>query len=324
MRSVSLFSGAMGLDIGLGRAGFETVLAVEKDADCRATIAANRPNLPLSTDAMSLQPGDLPECDIIQGGPPCQPFSTAGAGRGSRDRRFDPFACMLDLIGGVRPRFVLIENVRGFLAPKHSATKEWVFGRLEAFGYSVTAGLYDAADFGVPQHRSRVLIVGSLSGTVPLMRPTHGGEGLPPWLTLADALRGIEPGAHAEFRPALVKYLRLVPPGKSWRSLPPDAQRDAMGAAYDSKAGGRSSYYRRLSWERPCPTVLTSPVQKATPLCHPDHDRPLSVAEYAAVQQFPQDWVFKGSLPSQYRQIGNAVPVGLGEAIGKHIMAHAH
>lgn len=257
----------------------------------------------------------------------CQPFSSAGENRGSSDVRFDPFACMLDLVDAIRPPYVLIENVRGFLAPKHAETKSWVFDRLAAAGYEVTAGLYDAADFGVPQHRQRVLIVGSLSGSVPLMRPTHGpGDGLKPWLTLADAIQGMEPGPHVEFRPSMVKYLKMLKPGENWRKLPPEAQHAALGGAFTSKAskaGGRSSYYRRLPWGRPCPTVLTSPAQKATPLCHPDHVRPLSVAEYAAIQQFPPDWVFKGSLTSQYKQIGNAVPVGLAEAIGRHIVAHA-
>jgi len=327
MKGLSLFAGAMGLDIGLERAGIETVHVVEKDSDCRATITANRPELPLSSDVMALRPEELPPCDIVHGGPPCQPFSSAGENRGNNDARFNPFACMLDLIDAIRPAYALIENVRGFLAPKHAETKDWVFGRLAATGYKVTAGLYDAADFGVPQHRQRVLIIGSLSGAVPLMRPTHGsGNGLKPWLTLSDAIRGMEPGPHTEFRPSMVKYLGMLKPGENWRQLPVEAQAAALGGAFTSKAskaGGRSSYYRRLPWNRPCPTVLTSPAQKATPLCHPDHVRPLSVAEYAAIQQFPADWVFKGSIISQYKQIGNAVPVGLAEAVGRHIMAHA-
>ncbi len=95
-----------------------------------------------------------------------------------------------------------------------------------------------------------------------------------------------------------------------------------MGAAYDS-GGGKMGFYRRLSYDEPAPTLVTSPVQKATMLCHPKATRPLSVKEYAAIQEFPEDWHFAGSLVDKYRQIGNAVPVKLGYSIGRTIQAIA-
>ena len=91
-----------------------------------------------------------------------------------------------------------------------------------------------------------------------------------------------------------------------------------MGGAYKS-GGGKVGFYRRLSYDQPSPTVVTSPVQKATMMCHPTQNRPLSVKEYARIQQFPDDWVFTGTTAAKYRQIGNAVPVGLAEAIGKTV-----
>jgi DNA (cytosine-5)-methyltransferase 1 len=97
---------------------------------------------------------------------------------------------------------------------------------------------------------------------------------------------------------------------------------EAMGGAYLS-GGGKVGFYRRLSYSEPCPTLVTSPVQKATMMCHPTQDRPLSVREYARIQQFPEEWVFTGTVASQYRQIGNAVPIGLAEQIGKAIVAAA-
>jgi len=107
----------------------------------------------------------------------------------------------------------------------------------------------------------------------------------------------------------------LVPAGGNWRDLPESVVKNAMGAAYDA-GGGKMGFYRRLNYEEPAPTLVTSPVQKATMLCHPKFTRPLSVREYAAIQGFPDTWEFAGSLGDKYRQIGNAVPIRLGYSLG--------
>ena len=114
----------------------------------------------------------------------------------------------------------------------------------------------------------------------------------------------------------------MVPEGGNWRDLPPDIIPIAMGGAYQS-GGGKVGFYRRLSYEQPAPTVVTSPVQKATMMCHPRQTRPLSVREYARIQQFPDSWIFTGTTAAKYRQIGNAVPVGLAEAIGRAVLSVA-
>jgi DNA (cytosine-5)-methyltransferase 1 len=103
-----------------------------------------------------------------------------------------------------------------------------------------------------------------------------------------------------------------------WRFLPEDLKKEAMGGAYNS-GGGKVGFYRRLSWDKPSPTVTTSPHQKATDMCHPEELRPLSIRECARIQTFPDNWIFYGSTTPQYRQIGNAVPVMLSRAIGEHI-----
>ena len=95
-----------------------------------------------------------------------------------------------------------------------------------------------------------------------------------------------------------------------------------MGGAYNS-GGGKVGFYRRLTYSQPAPTITTSPAQKATMLCHPKKDRPLSVREYARIQQFPEDWVFIGTIAAKYKQIGNAVPVGLAKAIGEAVISVA-
>ena len=142
------------------------------------------------------------------------------------------------------------------------------------------------------------------------------------WRTLGDTIRDLEndAGDCAEFSEARLKYLRMVPEGGNWRNLPESVVEEAMGGAYHS-GGGKVGFYRRLSYSQPSPTVVTSPVQKATMMCHPTKDRPLSVAEYARIQQFPDNWRFCGSVNDKYKQIGNAVPVGLARAIGEMLVS---
>ncbi|MFM6278221.1 MAG: DNA cytosine methyltransferase, partial [Dolichospermum sp.] len=105
-----------------------------------------------------------------------------------------------------------------------------------------------------------------------------------------------------------LKYLKLFKAGQNWRYLPEELKQEAMGGAYNS-GGGKVGFYRRLSWDKPSPTITTSPHQKATDMCHPVELRSLTVRESARIQTFPDDWIFYGSVSSKYKQIGNAVPV---------------
>ncbi len=198
---------------------------------------------------------------------------------------------------------------------------------LEAGGYGVSFNLYNSANFGTPQVRERVVIIGSRDGQrVPNLTPTHSNDpafGLPSWRTVRDAIAQLPPQSdHITFPESRLKYYRLLKEGQYWRHLPADLQKEAMGASYFA-GGGKTGFYRRLAWDKPSCTVVTHPAMPATDICHPEEDRPLSVTEYKRIQQFPDHWRFHGSLLDQYKQIGNAVPVGLGEAIGRAIIAHA-
>jgi DNA (cytosine-5)-methyltransferase 1 len=157
------------------------------------------------------------------------------------------------------------------------------------------------------------------------MPPTHRGR----WKTLADAIGRPACCDRPEFvnySPERARVMALVPEGKNWRwfrdhpEYGNDYTERLMGGAWEAD-GGKVGFYRRLSWDKPSPTLPTSPIQKSTSLCHPSETRPLSVQEYAAIQQFPPDYEFAGSTAQKYKQIGNAVPVGLGAAIGQGIMA---
>jgi DNA (cytosine-5)-methyltransferase 1 len=201
---------------------------------------------------------------------------------------------------------------------------------LEAFkdiGYTTTHGVLDAVHYGTPQFRERLVIVGSRDNEgIFLPLPTHFPKHQNPfqrWRTLGDALKGLEnAGPHANFSPAVMRFLKLLPEGGNWKNLPADLIEEAMGGAFSS-GGGKVGFYRRLSRSEPSPTLVTSPIQKATMLCHPTELRPLSVREYARIQQFPDDWKFEGRTADCYRQIGNAVPTPLGCALGQMLLSVA-
>lgn len=355
---ISLFSGAMGLDIGLEGAGFATLAAVELDRAARATIERNTAHFArrpfIAQDITALSAEELlsatglkrGQATLVSGGPPCQPFSTAGKRDALNDPRGSLFRDFLRMVEGVQPRFFVMENVRGLLSAtiKHRPIAKRgaaggglplepdeergsafavILEEFQRIGYSFTYGLLNAADYGCPQVRERVIILGSRDHEpLQLPAPTHSKAGgdLPRWRTLRDAFSDLH-DPHPQYQPYSenrLKYLRLVPEGGNWRSLPRELIPEAMGGAFTS-GGGKVGFYRRLAWDKPSPTVTTSPAQKATDLCHPTLDRPISVREAARLQGFPDDWVFAGSLSDQYRQIGNAVPTGLGRAIGESL-----
>lgn len=358
MSGLSFFSGAMGLDLGLERAGIKTTLACEFDKWSKRTIAANRPDLPLIGDIWEHDSTSIRELaglgsgdaiDLVAGGPPCQAFSTAGARRGFDDERGNVFLHFVELALDLEPRYIVIENVRGLLsAPmKHrphsmrgrgfpvladdelpGGALRFVLHLLREGGYTVTFNLYNAANFGVPQTRERVIIIASRDGgPVGHLCPTHSDNedfGLPPWNTFRDAVADLNIDEHQslEFPENRLKYYRLLGPGQHWRHLPLDLQKEALGNSFYS-GGGKTGFLRRLAWDRPSPTLVTHPAMPATDLAHPEFLRPLSIQEYKRIQQFPDDWILEGPLVQKYKQVGNAVPVGLGHAAGRAIVAHA-
>ncbi|MBN2922014.1 MAG: DNA cytosine methyltransferase, partial [Lactobacillus sp.] len=136
---------------------------------------------------------------------------------------------------------------------------------------------------------------------------------------LRDVLKDVPKSEGASYPASKIEVLNLVPPGGCWVNLPENVAKSYMGASYHS-GGGRRGMARRLSWNEPSLTLTTSPAQKQTERCHPDETRPFTVREYARIQSFPDDWEFAGSTNNQYKQIGNAVPVNLAEAIGKSVV----
>ena len=374
-RVISLFSGAMGLDLGLDRTGrFELLACVEKEAAFCDTIRANHkagrlhPHLRVyQGDIAALDPMKLledcclksGEVDVVVGGPPCQAFSTAGRRGTIQDPRGTLMWEYLRFVEAIRPRFFLMENVRGLLSAalrhrqlaerperggKSLATDELPGSVVRLFAddlQAIQGGPYhmdcfevNAVNYGAPQLRERAIFIGNrYNVSVDFPNPTHGPETgdededlldgprrLKPWRTLGDAIGHLNgPGdVIMDFSPRKKGFLSLVPPGSNWRSLPRHLQQESMGQAWFAK-GGRSGWWRRLSYDLPCPTLVTMPNHASTALCHPTEVRALSLKEYVAIQEFPENWEFCGSPSQQYAQVGNAVPVRLGEVAGEVI-----
>ncbi len=344
--ALSFFSGAMGLDIGMANGGIKAVLACEINKYCRMTIQKNAPEIGLIGDINKynakeiLRMANLPESqkiDVIFGGPPCQAFSTAGTRRALNDERGNVFLRYIDVVEELKPTYVVIENVRGLLSapypyddvvePIKGGALCVILDRLKKAGYTFSFELYNAANFGAPQIRERIVMICKLGNEkVSYLKPTHTGSNelnLIPWRTLSDALSVLPENTehhYIEFPEKRLKFYRMLKEGQYWKDLPLDTQKDAMGEKL-YMSGGKTGFYRRLSYCKPSPTLVTNPTMPATDLCHPTENRPLSVEEYGCIQEFPLNWTICGPILEQYKQIGNAVPIKLGEAIAKTIIA---
>lgn len=343
--ALSFFSGAMGLDIGMKKGGIDSLLACEFNKYARMTIAQNAPDIALIGDINNYEAEDIlrlakipvdRKVDVIFGGPPCQAFSTAGARRALDDERGNVFLRYIEIVEEIKPTYVVIENVRGLLSapyPYKDITEPIkggalcvILDRLHDAGYTVSFELYNAANFGAPQIRERVVMIGKLGNEkVPYLSPSYSDKeshDLPEWRTLGEVLEGLEEEHqhYIEFPEQRLKFYRMLKEGQYWKDLPEEAQKEAMGAKLQL-GGGKTGFYRRLSFKRPSPTLVTNPTMPATDLCHPTKNRPLSIEEYSRIQEFPDEWRICGPILEQYKQIGNAVPIKLGEAIAKTIIA---
>tara|TARA_Y100001934_G_scaffold281252_1_gene390353 strand:- start:1453 stop:2874 length:1422 start_codon:yes stop_codon:yes gene_type:complete len=353
IKALSFFSGALGLDIGLEKAGIDVLLASEIDKACRETIYENKPDMALIKDIRDYSASDIRKqaglkqnetIDLVVGGPPCQAFSTAGRRLGFNDERGNVFLTFIDRITELRPKFAVIENVRGLLsAPlEHRPHDKRGFGyppltpeeekggalahiidMLKKAGYNCSFNLYNSANFGVPQVRERVILICSRQkGKPAYLEPTHSNDpsfGLPKWKTVREAFKGLSrKHEHVNFPEKRLVFYRQLKPGQYWKDLPEKLHKQALGNSYYA-GGGKTGFLRRVAWDKPSPTLVTHPAMPATDLAHPTKDRPLSVQEYKRIQQFPDDYYLGGSLIDKYRQLGNAVPTGLGEAIGNFI-----
>lgn len=348
--TISLFSWAMGLDLGIEKAGFKIRVCVEKDKWAAQTIRANTSIPVIERDINDVPTDEIlaaagigrQDVTLVIGGPPCQAFSTAGKQKGFADFRGNVMLQYLRVVRDIMPEFFIMENVRGLQSAKlNSVPAEYaeyepikdvkgsafhfMVAEFRKLGYSISHALLNAANYGVPEKRERIVVIGHRGERVPIPSPTHsenGEFGTKKWNTLRCCIGDMEHRTdlhYTELRKRSLPYMKILKEGQNWHNLPEDMAMQAMGKAYFLSVG-KTGFLRRLKFDEPSPTLVTSPTMPATLLCHPTQLRLLSIEEYARIQQFPDSWTFNGRLETIYKQIGNAVPVGLGQAVGQQIM----
>ena len=321
-----LFAGAGGLALGMEKAGLHCVLLNEVNREACATLRKNRPHWNvIEGDVATLDFHHLQgKIDVLTGGFPCQAFSYAGKKLGFEDARGTMFYEFARAVKEIKPLICVGENVRGLLSHDGGRTLQGMVSILDELGYEVLPPRVLKAIFHrVPQKRERLLVVGLRKDadlTFDLPKPHKE------FYTLRDALQKgrlfecdvpVSPGQAYPKRKR--EIMSMIPPGGYWRELPLEIQKEYMKGSF-FLSGGKTGMARRISWDEPCLTLTCAPAQKQTERCHPDETRPFTVREYARIQTFPDDWEFSGSMTSQYKQIGNAVPVNLAEEIGKSLV----
>lgn len=288
------------------------------DKNCCATLKKNRPNWNVICD--DIHNIDFSEykdkIDIVSGGFPCQAFSYSGKKLGFQDTRGTLFHEFARCINETKPKMFLAENVKGLISHDKGKTFKTIINVFVNLGYKVTYKVLNACYYGVGQKRERVVIIGirnDLKLNFSFPEPDKSQT------TLKEALKDCPNSNGVEYSEKKKKVFALVPPGGCWIDLPEDIAKEYMGKSYYS-GGGRRGMARRISWNEPCLTLTCSPSQKQTDRCHPDEVRPFTVREYARIQSFPDDWGFCGGIGSQYKQIGNAVPVEMARRVGIQIV----
>lgn len=338
---VSVFSGAGGLDLGLQAAGWRPLYATDFDRAAVETLTSNTTSL---HPDIVIERADIREVDgdhilsrigqrrgdveLLAGGPPCQSWSSAGHQKGFDDPRGRLFEDYLRVARDLDVRWLLFENVRGLITARGSdgvagSALSAIRRALFDAGWQTRVELVNAADYGVPQRRVRVILVGYRQGDEPsLPSPTHSERDrtLVPWVSLEQCLSSIPPVHGSEvIRPSgkLAQQLELVPPGSGVKS-PGKQETTRPGGHWGYKQGAFVADVRR-----PARTVTASSQQDW--IRDPVHGlRRLTPRECAAIQTFPLDWLIHGRPLDQYRQIGNAVPPLLAKHIGAALLAHVH
>lgn len=306
MTIISLFSGAGGLDYGLTLAGHEIVWANDIDQNAVATYRHNIGDHIVCEDIRNIDINTLPDAQVVVGGFPCQGFSVANMRRNIEDERNFLYRFFYDMIHIKQPQYFFAENVKGILSLGQGAVIRQIVQDFAEAGYVVEVHRVNMADYGIPQHRERVIIVGQRIDlgeqiNLPFPEPTHnkdGNNGLLRWRSIRDAIDDLPPVDQDNGDPNnIYSHYRVV-----YKNF---------------------TAHRQTDPDKPSPTILARGNGKGGVCAIPHYNglRRLSVRESACVQTFPRDYYFVGSLGSCYRQIGNAVPVEFGRLLGESLNA---
>ncbi|ENT6840455.1 DNA cytosine methyltransferase [Enterobacter kobei] len=330
------FSGCGGTSQGFRQAGMEIVFGLDYDHDASNSFRANFPQATfvnadirdISDDAIShLINVDDDEFILFSGCAPCQPFSKQNSNKRDDDPRLDLLKEFSRFVSYYLPDFVFVENVPGMQKfNKNEGTFKYFLDKLTENGYSFDYKVMPAAWFGVPQTRERLVLLAAKNFSVQLPLPTHGGSDNP-FSTVRDWIGNLPPinagekhGIVPDHEAAKLTEINL----KRIQSTPEGGSREFWPEELILKCHrnhkGHTDVYGRLSWDKPASGLTTRCISYSNGrFGHPTQHRAISVREAASLQTFPIDYKFTGSLQSRAKQIGNAVPPKMSEAIGKHL-----
>ena len=302
MKVVSLFSGAGGLDLGFHLSGHKIIWANDIDKDACATYAKNIGNHIICKDIRDINVTDIPDCDIVIGGFPCQGFSMANMRRNIEDERNQLYKFFYSVIKEKQPRYFVAENVKGILSLGAGTVIKQIETDFQDAGYRTSVNLVNMADYGVPQTRQRVVILGQridIADQLDISIPpkTHSKtpekDGLTQWVSIKEAID---------------------------RFPNPDETNNVLNHVYSTYKVEYRNFtgHRKTDPDKPSPTILARGNGKGgvCALPHYNGKRRLTIRESAAIQTFPDDFHFIGAMNSCYRQIGNAVPVHFAYLLG--------
>lgn len=345
--AVDLFCGAGGMSVGAMAAGCKIVLATDFDRDAAGTYRKNHPGVPFFADDIRRLHFKVPKNTyttaqtIVFGGPPCQGFSTSNQQNRNRENPKNwLFLEQLRIAKALRPDWLVIENVRGLIETSSGYFFDKIVSSLRELGYTTVHWILNAADYGVPQRRSRLFIVGNLHGVsakppktktslvsvdeaisdLPTLENGDSRNILPyrkaPPSDYATARRngGLDCENHLVTRNSdvIIDRYRSIPKGGNWRDIPLHKLEN-----YTDPSRCHTRIYHRLNPEAPAPVIGNF---RKNMLIHPHEDRGLSVREAARLQSFPDNFVFTGTIGFQQQQVGNAVPPLLAEEVFKTII----
>jgi len=307
---LSLFSGCGGLDLGFHQQGYETVWANDIDEWAVKTFKHNLGNCITCGSIEEIDPNDsvIPSCDLILGGFPCQDFSIIWKRPGLNGERGNLYKSFLRFVAAKKPKAFVAENVKGLLSANKAKAISQIISDFEniAPGYLVKIKLYNFADYGVPQFRERILIVGVRLDTgfeFKHPNPTHGEKAGKPYVTAGEALLESDKAAynneHMNISPKTAEKLKLISEGGNFTDIPKDHPLYVKGMM--------SHVYRRIHRSEPAKTIIAAGGGGTWGYHYPE-PRPLTNRERARLQTFPDNFIFKGSITEVRRQIGNAVP----------------
>ena len=329
-KMVSLFSGCGGLDLGFETAGFDIVWANDFDSDAQAVYRLNIGEID-GRDILSVGEEDIPDCDILTAGFPCQPFSNAGNRNGVHDSRGMLYKECLRIIEKKMPKVIVFENVKGLLSTKYIDGRKLVdvivedLSNMNGMGYNVDYKLINASDYGVPQNRQRVLFIGirkdlNIDFVFPKKMDKKG-------LTVGDILNipdDVPNQVDWPLSPQAMEMIEYIPEGGSWKDVPYEHLAPRFRKIRDNMKKYHSpNFYRRFARNEICGTMTASAQPENCGIVHPVENRRFTIREVARIQTFPDDFIFiddnMKNITAMYKVIGNAVPVKMANAIATAI-----